>query len=76
MLVFVAVLAVSTGAEAVAKAVAGLMIVRFLLFWSFRMMKILFDLKKKFIHSQYSTYLKIYLLLFHIDTNIYDISHL
>ena len=47
MLVFVAVLAVSTGAEAVAKAVAGLMIVRFLLFWSFRMMKILFDLKKK-----------------------------
>ena len=58
MLVFVAVLAVSTGAEAVAKAVAGLMIVRFLLFWSFRMMKILFDLQEKykekmFHHSQY-----------------------
>jgi len=45
VLVFAAALAVSTVAEAVVKAVVGLKIVKFLLFWSFRMMKILFDLQ-------------------------------
>ena len=58
VLVFAAALAVSTVAEAVVKAVVGLKIVKFLLFWSFRMMKILFDLQEKykekmFHHSQY-----------------------
>ena len=66
MLVFAAALAVSTVAEAVVKAVVGLKIVKFLLFWSFRMMKILFDLQEKYKEKNVSSFSISILNLYHI----------